>query len=336
MLKAGLIGFGGITNAHRAGYERLEREGKVRLVCAYDIEESSFSKKAEINIASDGTAKESDIHFYTDLDEMLTNEELDFVDICAPTFKHKELSVLLLSKGYNVLCEKPMALSFADCEEMLSAAKDSGKELMIAQCLRFYPEFEYIKGVIDDGRYGKLLSAFFSRLSPPPTWGWQNWFMDYERSGGCLTDMHIHDIDIARFLFGEPDAVSCRAIDECSRYASAQTALFYGKTPVSAIGDWTRNGVSFSADCTISLEGATIIYQGGVVTVYPKDGSAAFDPDIRKLDGYTGEIDYFCSVVSGEIKNTRNPAVSAALSVKLIEAIRQSADNGGAIVPFNI
>ena len=336
MLKAGLIGFGGITNAHKAGYKRLEALEKVKLTCAYDIEPDAFAKKVTTNLDSGKSTRDADIHFYTDLDEMLQNEELDFVDICVPTFKHKELAVLLLARGYNVLCEKPMALNFAQCNEMITAARESGKELMIAQCLRFYPEFEYIKSVIDGGNYGKVLSASFYRLSPPPVWGWQNWFMDYERSGGCITDLHVHDIDIIRYLFGEPDAVSCRAVDECSRYAAAQTSLFYGNTPISAIGDWTRTGVEFSAGCNIALDGATIVYEGGKLTVYPKDGNLPFSPDIRVIDGYTGEIEYFCSVVSGETKNTRNPATSAALSVKLIEAIRKSADNGGIIVPFEI
>ncbi len=336
MLKAGLIGFGGITKAHRVGYKRLEELGKVKLTCAYDIEPDAFAKKVATNLDNVNNTTCADIRFYTDLDEMLQTEALDFVDICVPTFKHKELSVLLLKRGYNVLCEKPMALNFAQCNEMISAARESGKELMIAQCLRFYPEFEYIKSVIDAERYGKVLSASFYRLSPPPIWGWQNWFMDYERSGGCITDLHVHDIDIIRYLLGEPSAVSCRAIDECSRYAAAQTSLFYGNTPISAIGDWTRTGVKFSAGCNISLEGATIIYDDGKLTVYPKDGASPFSPDIRVLDGYTGEIEYFCSVVSGEIKNTRNPATSAALSVKLIEAMKQSADNGGVIIPFEV
>lgn len=336
MLKAGLIGFGGITNAHRNGYARLQELGRVQLVCAYDIDPNAFQKRTAINIDVSGDSNTESLHFYTDLDEMLKNEELDFVDICVPTFKHKELAVELLRRGYNVLCEKPMALNFADCREMIDASQNSGKELMIAQCLRFYPEFEYVKSVIDDGRYGKVLSAFFTRLSPPPTWGWENWFMDYERSGGCITDLHVHDIDIARYLFGEPDAVSCRASHECSRYATVQTSLFYGNTPITAIGDWTHKGVSFSADCSIALEGATVIYERGVLTVYPKDGTEPFHPDIRKLDGYTGEIEYFCAVVNGEASNTRSPATSAALTVKLIELMKQSADNGGEILDFEI
>ncbi len=335
MLKAGLIGFGGITNVHKNGYKTLEKQGKVKLVCAYDVDPEAFTKKTAINIDASNSVQTNDIAFYTDLEEMLANHELDFLDICTPTFKHKELATLLLKRGYNVLCEKPMALTFADCCEMIAAAESSGKELMVAQCLRFFPEYEYLKEIVGSNRYGKVLSAFFTRLSPPPTWGWKNWFMDYTRSGGCITDLHVHDIDIARYIFREPEAVSCRATDGCSRYATVQTSLIYGNTPITAIGDWTRNGVGFSAGYNVALEGATVILEGGKVSVYPKDGSEPFSPALGAIDGYTGEIEYFCDVVEGRIKNTRNPATSAARSVKLIELMIQSADNNGEILKFN-
>ena len=76
------------------------------------------------------------------------------------------------------------------------------------------------------------------------------------------------------------------------------------------------------------------MYKDWTLKVYPKDGSEPFSPDIRKIDGYMGEIEYFCEVVSGSTKNTRNPAESAATTLKLIEVLIQSADKGGEILPF--
>jgi len=332
MLKAGLIGFGGITGAHINGYKKLFEEKKVQLICAYDIEPDAFAKKLRINISSGDNSVSGDIRTYTNLDEMLANEELDFVDICIPSYLHCDMTCNLLKRGYHVLCEKPMALNFKDCEKMIATAKETDKHLMIAQCLRFFPEYQYAKEVIDSGKYGKVISAFFSRLSPPPIWGWQGWFMDFKRSGGCITDMHIHDIDMARYLFGEPDAVSSRATDECSPYATVQTSLFYGSTPITAVGDWTRTGTPFSAGFDICLEKATLIFNSGKLTVYPKDGTEPFCPELDNFDGYTGEISYFCDIVSGKMKNTRNPATSAAQTIALIERMIESANNNGAVI----
>lgn len=329
MLKAAIIGFGGIAQAHKNGYITLEKEGKVKLVAACDIRKEAFEKVAEINLKSDTTQK-ADFRCYTDLEEMLAKEETDFVDICVPSFLHKELAVKMLNKGYNVLCEKPMALNSKDCEEMLKAEKKSGKHFMIAQCLRFFPEYEYLKACIDDGRFGKVLGAFFNRNSAQPTWGWENWYLDYNRCGGAITDIHIHDIDMVRYLFGEPDAVSCRASDCKTKYDIVQTNLYYGNIPVTANGCWTAGQIKFSPYYKVDFEKASVLFEGGKVTVYPEAGAGdAFQPELTGHDGYTGEIAYFCDIIEGRTRNEKNPATSAANTIRLIEAMKLSADEGG-------
>ena len=124
----------------------------------------------------------------------------------------------MLEKGYNVLCEKPMALNSEDCEAMIAAEKKNGKKFMIAQVVRFFKEYEFLKNCIENEIFGKPLATYFKRISNYPDCGWDNWFMDYNRSGGCITDLHIHDVDIVRYLFGEPKAVSCHAVDMCTKY----------------------------------------------------------------------------------------------------------------------
>ena len=332
MLKAALIGFGGITTSHRRGYYNLEKEGKVKLVAAYDINPNAFKTRVAINLGDTSDPVGESINFYTDLDEMLAKEEIDFVDICIPTYKHRELSEKLLRRGYHVLCEKPMALTSADCAEMIRASKESGKELMIGQCLRFFPAYEYMKEVVDSGRFGKVLGGLFMRLSPPPVWGWENWFMNPERSGGCITDLHIHDVDMIRYLFGEPEAVSCRATTSICVHDTVHTSLYYGGVPITAIGDWALHGVKFSASCHINFEKANITYNDSGLTIYPKDGGAPYVVELSRVSGYEGEISYFCDVIQGKIKNEKNSPESAAKTISLIEHMRASAgDNGKAL-----
>lgn len=334
MLRAGIIGFGSISKAHRNGYMNLEKLGKVKLVCAYDIEPEAFCKNVKNNLDDPENELCEQINHYTDLDEMLKNEDIDFVDICVPSYLHSKITVELLDRGYHVLCEKPMALCYDDCVKMIEAAKRAGKELMIGQCLRFYPGFDKIKEYIADERYGKVLGAYFSRLSAPPTWGWDNWFADPERSGGAVTDLHIHDIDIIRYLFGEPESVSSRASSSFCAYDTIHTSLFYGGTPITAIADWTRVGMPFDATSYVNFEKATVKFDGANLTVYPKDSGEAEVVPLENLCGYQGEISYFCDVVAGKIKNTKNPAKSAATSIRLVEHIKQSADENGRIVRF--
>lgn len=228
-----------------------------------------------------------------------------------------------------------MALNSTDCEVMLEAERKSGKHFMIAQCLRFFPEYQYLKNCIDDGRFGKVLGAFFNRNSAQPLWGYQNWYTDYERCGGAVMDIHIHDIDMVRYLFGDPDAVSCRASDCATKYDIVQTSLYYGNTPIAANGCWTAGRINFSASYKVDFEDASVIYENGEVTVYTNDPETKpYKPELSVYDGYTEEISYFCDVVEGKIQNTRNPAESAAKTIRLIEAMKQSADMGGKTVTF--
>ena len=329
MLNAALVGFGGIAQAHKNGYATLEKLGKVRLVAACDIRKEAFEKTVEINLKTENQEAASSFRCYTDLEEMLEKERIDFVDVCVPSYLHREITVKLLERGYHVLCEKPMALNSEDCDAMLEAEKKTGKHFMIAQVLRFFPEYEYLKKSIEENTYGKPLAAYFSRISAPATWGWENWFMDYNKAGGCITDLHIHDIDIARYLFGEPETVSCRAVDTNSKYDIVQTTLHYHDTLVTAHGAWASKKTKFSAGYRVDFENATVVLEKGKVTVYPNDDREVFVPELTGWDGYTDEIAFFCDVVSGKVENTRNPASSAAKTIRLIEAMKESADSYG-------
>ena len=336
MLRAALIGFGGIAKAHRKAFAKLEEQGIATLVCAHDVNPEAYNKKIVINIDSEAVECKEHINFYTDLDEMFKNEQIDFVDVCVPSFLHSTITCDVLRRGYHVMCEKPMALSFKDCSAMIRASEESGKELMIGQCLRFYPAFDYIKAAIDDERFGKVTGAFFSRVSEPPVWGWNNWFMDPALSGGCITDLHIHDVDIVRYLFGEPEAVSCRASTSICVHDTVHTSFFYGNDlPITAVGDWTLTGIPFHADCRIDFEDATVIFDKKTVTVYPKSHDAPYDVPLENISGHYGELAYFCDVINGNIKNTKNPAISAATTIRLVEYMRKSADNGGERIKFN-
>ena len=335
MLKAAIIGFGGIAQAHRRGYANLKKQGKVELVAACDVDPRAFERKVKINLGGEEQELCDGLRYYTDLEEMLSKEEVDLVDICLPSFLHSEMAAKLLRRGYHVLSEKPMALNSEDCAEMIRAALDGGRKLMVGQCVRFYPAFDYIKAAVEEGRFGKLLGGFFTRLSGPPVWGWDNWFADPARSGGCLTDMHVHDVDIIRYLFGEPEKVSCRATSSFSVHDTVHSALFYGEAPITAIGDWTLAGTGFAADARIDFEKASVTFLSGTLTVYPKDGTPAFTVPLEPISGYEAEISYFCDVIEGRVENTKNPPQSAARTIRLIEHLRESVAKGGEIVPVS-
>lgn len=334
MIKIGIIGFGGIAqSSHLRPHLELESMGKSKLVAVCDICPERFEKKVDINIGGADVAIGNDVKKYTDWKEMLENEEMDMVDICVPTYLHEEVAVGALKAGCHVLCEKPMSLSYQLCKNMCNTANITGKKIMVAQCCRFSSAYLYLKKLIKEGTYGKVKSGVFQRLSPPPVWGWDNWFMDYNRSGGCALDMHIHDIDIIRFILGEPNSVSCFATDMYSGKDIVHSRLLYDNFSVIAIGDWSREGVPFESGFNVAFEKATVIRDSNGVTVYPRGGEK-FTPELENINVYKAELEYFIDCIVNDSENIMNAPEDSALSVKLISKLMESAEKDGELVTF--
>lgn len=332
MVKVAMIGYGGIAQSHKSAHLKFEAEGREKLVAVCDIDPEQVKRRIKINLEDAAEVAGGDFNVYVDCDEMLRNEDIDLVDICLPSFLHADTAIKMLGRGYHVLSEKPMALCSADCERMLAAwdrVKADGKYLMIGQCLHFYPEYEYLKACVDDGRFGKVTSAVFQRLSGIPRWSWQNWYWDYEKAGGVITDMQIHDIDMARWLFGEPEWAECRASSKYTKFDCSHVTLGYD-FPVTCLGDWTLRGVKFNMSYRVGFEKASVILDGGKLTVYPADGSDPYEPEYRHPDaGIAGEISYLLDLIENGGENIKNTPVSAYNTIRLVEAIRESAEDGG-------
>ncbi|MBQ8311299.1 MAG: Gfo/Idh/MocA family oxidoreductase [Clostridia bacterium] len=334
-LKIALIGFGGIARSHFAAYTKLIREGApIRLVAVCDANIEQFSRQITINNSSQTVILTDDIHTYTSVDDMLVREAFDMADICLPTHLHKDFSVKLLRAGKHVLCEKPMALCFADCEEMVRASHESGCQLLIGQCLRFSVPYLYLKKCIDEKPFGNILDLHMHRASESPHWSNGNWLHMAEKSGGCILDTHIHDVDIAHFLFGKPLAVSTLECN-CPPYWQTQnTRLFFDNITVTADGSWhDMPNTGFSAGYKARFEHANLILHDGAVTVYP-DGGDAYVAALPQDDYVRAEIDYFVNVLLSDAPNTINPPESARDTVHIIEHMKQSAACGGEKIAY--
>lgn len=334
MVKAALLGFGGIAqSAHVPAYRHLEKQGKVKLVAACDIDPKRFSGGMAINIGKADAEAGKGLAFYTELEEMLAEQEVDMVDICLPTPQHASAAIDLLRRGYHVLSEKPMARTYADAMAMVQASKQTGRHLMIGQCLRFFKEYIFLKELVENSTFGRPISAFFSRTSGPPVWGWQNWFMDEALSGGCLFDLHIHDVDMARHLFGDPTAASCMTAGLYTGVDIVHTSLQCKDLPVLVLGDWTQEGVDFASGYQVAFEGATVVYRDGDVMVYPR-GKEAYKPALSGPDGYTKQLETFLHLLESKEPDKTNPPESAAATIKLVETLAQSAKNRGQLLDF--
>lgn len=334
--RVAILGYGGIARAHKSGYVKLQSEGApVRLVALCDIDPAQFTKTVTINTGATSAEDLSAYSLYTDFDEMLAKEEFDTVDICLPTVLHKEYTIRALRAGKNVQCEKPMALTSADCAEMIAAAEESGKKLMIGQCLRFNSGYVAIKNYLDSGAAGRVLSVRCERYSAMPRWAFEGWFHDYDRSGGEMHDMSIHDYDMIRFLFGEPKKVSAFGVTHEMKEQVSHAILQYDDGMLISIGgSWAESKTfPFTFGIHITAENATVVWKGTMDAprVYPKEGEA-YDLPCSPPSHMSDQAHYFAKVVLGEIKNETNPPESAMQTVVLVEKLKESAAKGGAVI----
>lgn len=185
MLKCCIIGAGFAARLHAQAYA-----GRAALcgVCASDISHAR------------ALADEYGCTAFSDAAAMLDAARPDIVSICAPTDLHAELVRLAASRGCHVLCEKPLALTDADCALIKSAAEEYGVTVMTAQVLRWWPEYRAARDIICSGRIGALRRLNASRMLCGKRGGW---FGDPARSGGALFDLMAHDADYALWTLGD-------------------------------------------------------------------------------------------------------------------------------------
>ena len=332
MFKVGIVGFGFMGKMHFRCYE-AHKDVTIAAICDTDKSRLEDTAGAAGNVAgAEQPLDMTGIELYTEMDKMLAEADLDAVSITVPTNLHRDLAVKTLDAGVNTLCEKPMAMDIAECQDMIAAQNKNNKVLQIGHCLRFWPEYVKAKEIIDSGKYGKVKAATFQRLSMTPTWSWDNWLMTGVRSGGALMDLHIHDSDFVQYLFGMPKSVSCHGVKgPGDDYGHVVTNYIYDdEMVITAEGGWLMTlSFGFEMSFNFILDKATIVFdctREPAFKVCPLEGEP-FTPEIETGDGYVREIAHFIKAIDGQkVPEIITPAQSLD-SVKLILAERASAQS---------
>ena len=293
MLKVGIVGTGGISRSHIPAWMSMP---ETELVAACDIRPEMV----------DPVGENTGARVYYSLDDMLAKEKLDILDICLPTYLHADVAVRALNMGIHVLTEKPISLKFEDVDRVYAAAQKNQRCFMVAQVLRFWREYVYLKEVYETKRFGKLLSGNMWRLNNTPKWSWDGWMRDKNRSGLVPFDLHIHDLDFMIYTFGTPKDVVCnRARNEVQDYIHA--VYQYDDFFIATEASWYDCTYDFSAGYRFQFEKAVIEFRAGVLTVYHQDNTREVigeetvereaQKDIPKSNAYFNEIRYFTDCV---------------------------------------
>jgi predicted dehydrogenase len=146
----------------------------------------------------------------TDWRTLVAAPDVDAVVVCTPNALHAQQSIAGLEAGKHVLCEKPMATTVADGEEMLATAARHDRLLLVLHPWRHHEAVIAVRDSIVAGELGRVVRTHGYGVHAD--WGPGGWFADPALAGGgALVDMGIHAIDTARFLLGEPEAERVRA-----------------------------------------------------------------------------------------------------------------------------
>jgi len=206
-IRLGVLGTGNIADLNVGGYLQHPR-CDVLAVCDVDGE-----------VAGDAAKRWDVPKVYTDMDAMLSDPDIDAVEILTPTHLHHEHVLAALEAGKHVSVQKPVANSIDDAIEMAAAAERAGKTLRISECFVHYPPLELAKQLVAEGAIGKPTgvrirtvvgqtdSAFQSNLRPEG-YGWR---LDDRSPGGHLFDDMVHKYAMALWLFDQ-DIVSVQSV----------------------------------------------------------------------------------------------------------------------------
>jgi predicted dehydrogenase len=278
MIRIGIVGLGFMGRIHYLATQRL-RGARVAAVCSRD----------PAKLAGDWTATRGNfgpepgrvdltgVKTYSAFADMLADPDIDLIDICTVTDQHTPLALQALAAGKHVLVEKAIALSPADADRMVAAAKQAGKLLMVAHVLPFFPEFKFAADTIRGGQYGKLVAAHFTRVIAVPDWSAD--IADATKTGGPAVDLHIHDTHFIGLVCGVPKEVFAVGTVANGAVTYLTTSYLYGPggpAVTCSSGAVCMGGRPFTHGFEVYLEKASLVYAAGgpPLTLLTADGKA--------------------------------------------------------------
>jgi len=201
MLRIGIIGTGGIAQAHIRAY--LAFGQLCEIVAVADVVPGRAAERAAEFSLEAATA-------FEDPQVMLAQADLDLVSIATPPSTHAPLAIAALDAGVHVLVEKPMAPSLEECDAMIAAQERSGRRLCVVAQNRFRDDLAILKEVVDSGLLGSIShvrvdSAWWRGLSYYDLWWRGTW---EKEGGGCTLNHAIHHIDLLLWLLGRPQEIT--------------------------------------------------------------------------------------------------------------------------------
>src|SRR5512136_124284 len=245
-MKVGIAGVGFMGTTHAAGW------------AATDAEIVGFC--AETTAEAAGLAHAHRAPVYPHYAALL--DAVDVIDICTPTHLHHEMVLQAAAAGKHIICEKPLARTVEQAQDMIRVCRAAGVNLFVAHVVRFFPEYALAKAQVDQGKVGKPAVVRLTRASYRPKKPSGNWFLDFEKSGGMMLDLMIHDFDYARWISGEVESVFAKNVTATHPESATEYGIAILKHAGGAlshvVGGWAYPPPTFRTAFEIAGDGGLI------------------------------------------------------------------------------
>jgi myo-inositol 2-dehydrogenase/D-chiro-inositol 1-dehydrogenase len=211
-MKIGLIGCGGISNAHRGAMANIEH---AQFVAFCDI----IVAMAERAQQAEGRGKA-----YPSIEAMLDAEALDGVVICTRPSARTEPIAAAAARGLPILCEKPPAADLETARRTEQVIRQHDASVSIAFLFRYFTIVDELRRIIADRPVAYVQSRYLGQVVTPDAIDQGLWYLIKEKSGGMIVDQGIHNLDLIRFLFGDVNQVSAEGGFRLSSRSDRNTA----------------------------------------------------------------------------------------------------------------
>ncbi|MGD9713009.1 MAG: Gfo/Idh/MocA family protein [Thermomicrobiales bacterium] len=304
--RLGLIGIGDMAEVHAAAAQRL---GVSMAVAA-----GQNPSRAKALAQSTGA------EFYDNVEQMLADPQVTAVDLCVPNDLHRRFAEQSLRAGKHVLCEKPVSLSLEDADAILTAAKSTGRTLMVGHLIRFWPEYRRLREGLHNSEFGRVDWLSLRRLTGvlSATAGREEWRTNVARSGGAALDLQIHDLDFACWAFGTPTSVVARGVRSSGgTWDHVSTLATFGESTVMVEASFLMQGAPFEMSFHAVTERGTVSYRYSPenFALHGLHGESETEEEPKRaaslrlfpagsdpIDLYTPEVDSFQLAIDGEIR----------------------------------
>lgn len=323
-LRVGIVGAGFMGEVHARAWRRValaSQDGEVEISAVADVAPAGRAWVREF----------PGMKVYASAAEMVRSSGVDIVDVCVPTPAHRAVVEEAAASGKAILCEKPLALSAREAEEVVAAVERHGVPFMVGHVVRFFPEYVRARESALSGEIGAPRLARTFRGGAKPSWS--AWFADRNQSGGIFLDMLVHDFDYLRWVFGEVRRVSAASLSRTPEGLDHAVALlrFESDAVAQVEGAWSYpQGSSFQTELEIAGTDGLIQFSSRAVEAV-RFSVAETEPETRyptsplDPDPYQMEIEHFLSHILRKT-SLAIAAEDAVAAVAIAEAAIKSAE----------